>query len=277
MRIACKAAAFALTLSTMTPLSLDAQTKPDASQLISALSGTWKEDQAKRKFGSTPGLRFRTTASGGLEELRGPEATPMVQDVKLDGKSYEMESGNSMIWKQIDANTFERKTAHNSKPMSVRHIRISDDGKTLTEDSERFSVDGSSRKNTAEYRRETGSGKGLAGTWRIIKMQGESIDIKYEPVGKDAVKVTNPIGQSYMLFFDGKTSPVTGGNVIPGMAISAKQIDGHTMETTSTRGGVKAATSRIVLSEGNKVMTVTTTPAAPNSGREPSVVVFAKK
>ena len=85
------------------------------------------------------------------------------------------------------------------------------------------------------------------------------------------------IGQTYTLFFDGKTSPVTGGNVIPGMTISAKQIDGHTMETTSTRGGVKAGTSRTVLSEGNKVMTVTTTSAGPNNGRGPSVAVFTKK
>ena len=128
MRIASKTAAFALVLSTVTSLSLDAQTKPDTSQLISSLSGTWREDQTKRKFGSLPGLRFRTTASGGLEELRGPEANPMVQPVRLDGKSYEMEGGNAMTWKQIDANTFERKTALNGKPTSVRHIRISDDG-----------------------------------------------------------------------------------------------------------------------------------------------------
>ena len=90
-----------------------------------------------------------------------------------------MESGNSMIWKQIDANTYERKTALNGKP-----------------------------------------------------------------------------------------------SVIPGMA---KQIDGHTMETATTRGDVTAVTARIVLSDGGKVMTVTNTPAGSGSSREPSVVVFTKR
>ena len=168
MRIAYKAA-FAAALATMSTFSLCAETKPET-QLISSLSGTWKEDQTKRKLGSGPGLRFRTNAEGGLEELRGPEANPMVQPVKLDGKSHAMETGHSMVWKQIDANTFERRTAHNGKPLSFRNIRISGDGKTLTEESERFSPDGKSVKSTAQYRREAADGKDLIGTWRILKV-----------------------------------------------------------------------------------------------------------
>ena len=61
-----------------------------------------------------------------------------------------------MVWKQIDANTFERRTALNGKPLSVRRIRISDDGKTLTEESERFSLDGQTLKRTAQYQEGVG-------------------------------------------------------------------------------------------------------------------------
>ena len=198
--------------------------------------------------------------------------------MKLDGKSYDMESGNSMIWKQIDANTYERKTALNGKPLSVRRIRLSEDGKTLTEDTERLSLDGFSQKRKTEYRRDSGNGKGLVGTWRVLKAHDDvPVEVKYEAAGPNAVKVTNRMGQTHTLFFDGRTSPMTGASVIPGMVISAKQIDGHTMETTTVRGGVTAGTARIVLSDGGKVMTVTNTPAGSGSSREPSVVVFTKR
>ena len=278
MRIACRTAVFALALSVMSLFGLFAQAKPDASRIISSLSGTWQEDQTKRKLGSTPGLRFRSTASGGLEELRGPETNPMVQSVKLDGKSYDMEGGNSMIWKQIDANTYERKTALNGKPLSVRRIRLSEDGKTLTEDAERLSLHGFSQKRTTEYRRDSGNGKGLVGTWRLVKAHDDvPVDMKYEAAGSNAVNVTSQMGQTHTLFFDGRTSPIKGPNVIPGMVISAKQIDDHTIETTTTREGVTAGTARIALSDGGKVMTVTNRAAGSGSSREPSVMVFTKR
>ena len=276
MRIIYKAG-FAAALATMSTFSLCAETKPET-QLISSLSGTWKEDQTKRKLGSTPGLRFRTNAEGGLEELRGPEARPMVQPVKLDGKSYAMEGGNTMIWKQVDANAFERRTALNGKPMSVRYLRISGDGKILTEESERFSHDGKSMKQTAQFRKESADGKGLLGTWRLLKVQdSEPAEVRYAPDGPGALRVTGRMGSTHTLFFDGKTSPIEGANVIPGMKISVKAIDGNTMETTTTREGVRANNAHIVLSEGGKVMTVTTTGAGAESSREPSVVVFNKQ
>jgi hypothetical protein len=57
MRIGYQAA-FTAALATMSTFSLCAETKPET-QLTSSLSGTWKEDQTKRKLGSGPGLRFK--------------------------------------------------------------------------------------------------------------------------------------------------------------------------------------------------------------------------
>ena len=122
MLFASRTSLFAITLSAMAAASLYAQAKQDTAKLISSLSGTWKEDESKRKLGSAPGLRFRATTSGDMEELRGPESKPMVQPVKFDGKTYPMDSGNSLSWKQIDANNFERRTFQNGKLLSVRRI-----------------------------------------------------------------------------------------------------------------------------------------------------------
>src|SRR4051812_10485820 len=41
--------------------------------LTSRFFGTWQEDVSKRTVGSSPSLRFRRSANGGIEELRGPE------------------------------------------------------------------------------------------------------------------------------------------------------------------------------------------------------------
>ena len=277
MRIALRTSAMPLTLAAMSALGLYGQTKPDTGKLVSSLSGNWKEDQSQRKLGSAGGLHFRTTASGGLEELRGPEARPMVQSVKLDGKSYDMEGGNSMIWKQIDANSFERRTALKGKLLSVRRIRISNDGKTLLEESERHAMDGRVMKATADFSRTSGDAQGLAGKWQLVKVRNsEPLEVKYEAAGPNAMKVTGGLGQSYTLAF-GKTSAITGPNVVPGMTIAAAAVDDHTIETTTTREGVTAAKARIVLSDGGKVMTVTTTPAGADSSRRPSVIVYKKQ
>src|SRR5436190_9027096 len=82
----------------------------DSSAIISKFVGTWRGNETKRKIGSGFNLRFRSAASGGMEELRGPEARPLVQPVKFGTKPYGIDNSKNMIaWKQIDANHFERK------------------------------------------------------------------------------------------------------------------------------------------------------------------------
>ncbi len=278
MRVVSRTSVFAITLSAIAALSLYAQAKPYTGKLISSLSGTWKEDESKRKLGSAPGLRFRATTNGAMEELRGPESKPMVQPVKFDGKTYPMDSGNSLSWKQIDANNFERRTFQNGKLLSVRRIRISADGKTLHEESDRTSLAGKTQGITTEYRRSGGNDKGLAGTWQRLSIkQTVPAEVTYTPAGQNAVKVDNRMGGSHTLDFDGKSSPITGESVIPGMSITAKIIDSNSIETTTLREGVLAGKARMVLSDGGKVMTVTTTGAGPESSREPNVTVFNKQ
>jgi hypothetical protein len=202
----------------------------------------------------------------------------MVQPVNLDGKAYPMDSGNSIMWKKIDANTFERRTSLNGKELSVRKIHISPDGKSLSEEFVRYTLDGKSDKRTSEYTRTSGEGKGLAGTWSLKKTSNtDPAEVRYEPAGQNAVKMTSRMGVSQTLFFDGKASPVTGASVIPNMMVSAKIIDANTVEMTSTREGVKASTARMVISDGGKRMTVTSTGTGPESSREPSVTVFEKQ
>jgi hypothetical protein len=279
MRNAWKTSGTGIALSVMSCLSLYGQaTKANISHVISSMSGTWVADQTQPKMGSEPRLRFRAAASGGLEELRGPEKSPLIQPVKFDGKSYAMEGGNSLVWKQVDANNFVRTTAMNGKQLSTRHIRISSDGKTLSEETERTSLAGEKQTRTAEYRRTSADKKGLEGNWEATSVRlSVPLELKFEPAGPSALKQTDRMGISNTLFFDGKTSPITGAGAIAGRIVSATVIDGNTIETTTTREGREAGKSRIALSSEGKVMTVTTTSVREDKSGEPSVTVFRKR
>jgi hypothetical protein len=255
-----------------------AESKPDTTQLIARLSGSWKEDATKRKLGSMQKLRFRTTASGGVEELRGPETRPLVQPVSFDGKPHEIDSGISIAWKQIDAENYERLLWENGQLLSTRRIKISTDGKTLSEESERKRPDGTTVTGKMTFRRLSPEPKGLVGIWKAESIKNDSpVVLKYEPSGKDSVKVTGNLGQTYTLTFDGKPAAVLGPGMIPNMTIAAKPINDHTLETTSSREGVAVGKAMIVLSDGGKVMTVTSTQLGANNSGEPSVAVYEKQ
>ena len=66
------------------------------------------------------------------------------------------------MWKQIDKSHFERTIFENGKLLATRRIQISDDGQTLTEDTERTLADGKKAVATMRFRRTTGEPQGLA-------------------------------------------------------------------------------------------------------------------
>jgi hypothetical protein len=72
-------------LALVSSIACLAQSPP--ATVIGKFVGTWKENESKRKIGSsTPGLRFRRAAGSQLEELRGPDERPLVESVNFDSK-----------------------------------------------------------------------------------------------------------------------------------------------------------------------------------------------
>jgi hypothetical protein len=241
------------------------------------MSGTWKQNEAKRKLGSNLDLRFRTNPAGEMEELRGPQSKPLVLPVRFDGKPY-TEDKVTIVWKQTGPNAYERTLSENGKLATTRRIRVSADGRSLTEEFERKLPDGKTSIRTAEYRRDSTDTKGLLGTWKLVSLRNSPPTfLKYEPIGNNGWKVSGFQGQMYVLTLDGKPAPIGGVAAIPDMMISARQLDANTIETTTTRLGVMAGKSRIQISDGGKMMTVTATNAGPKGDSEPTVNVFEKQ
>jgi hypothetical protein len=269
---------FVLTSGHITLAQTNAQTSSSAS--IAKFLGTWKEDLSKRKGVIQNTLTFRQNAKGGLEELRGSELRPLVQPVNFTGKPYAIdESQNTIAWKQIDPNKFERGIYSNGRLLNTRRIQLSADGKTLTQETEAAGTSGAKAVDTVVYRRETGD-KGLVGRWR-----GESSkttrapEVTVEAVGSNGVKVTTRGGTptTFTAMLDNKPVALAGDAIIPGTMTAMKQVDASTLEFTQSREGTVIGKSVRVVSPDGKVMTVTTTQFGPNASKEPVVGVFVKQ
>jgi len=241
-------------------------------------TGTWKENESKLKISPSNTLKFRRDAQGNLEELRGSEARPLVQSVRFDGKPYAVDgSKNTIVWKQIDKNHFERTISENGKLLTTRRIQVSDDGKTLTEDTERTLVDGKKAVTTIQFRRTTGEAQGLAAIWQAVSYHSTVPNqVKYEAMG-DRLKVSTDQGVVYTAALDGKPAAVTGPAVISGTMVALKLMDAQTIESAQSREGVPTGKATITISADGKVMTVTAVNLAPHASREPSVTVFEKQ
>jgi hypothetical protein len=243
------------------------------------LAGVWKEDLSKRKTGAGPKLRFRRSANGGLEEIRGPEARPEIQPVILDGRPYPLPgSGYSIAWKQIDADRFERELFGEARKLIfTRRFRLSADGKTLTEESERA---GDGVRTLASYKRVDGEPHGLAGTWIRESIQGAEGQMTFEPLGTNMIKVSANWYQrsAYTVTLGGAPAPLTGEGMMPRITVQAKQLHDYAIETSSSRDGAVFSRSIIRVSADGKTMTLTTTSLGPDGPRgEPSTFVFLKQ
>jgi hypothetical protein len=193
-------------------------------------------------------------------------------------KAYPIDgSKNTIAWKQIDKNKFERQIFESDKLIATRRIQISADGKTLTEDTDRPLADGKPSITTIVFRRTSGDAQGLVGIWKPESMHSTvASQIKYEAVGTGRLKGSSDQGVTFTLALDGKPVAVTGPAVISGTMVAGKQIDGHTLELTNSREGVPTAKSITVISGDGKVVTVTTTNLGAASA-EASVAVFEKQ
>jgi hypothetical protein len=259
-----------------------AQTAPQlfpSPSVISKFVGTWKEDLSKRK-GSMLMLTFRHNANAGLEELRGSELRPLVQPVNFTGKPYAIDaSKNTIAWKQIDANRFERAIYNGGRLLNTRRIQLSADGKTLTEETESAGSSAQKTVNTTVFRRESGD-KGLVGRWREESSKSNTApEVVYEAVGSNGIKVTNKGGNptTTTAMLDNKPVAVVGDAVISGTMNAVRQVDGSTLEFTLSREGTAVGQSVRVVSADGKMMTVTNTNLGPNASKEPNVTVFVKQ
>ena len=238
--------------------------------------GVWTEDESKRKDHGQ--LIFQRDAKGGVEEVRGGEASPTIQPVIFDGKPRQTVTGNTYLWKQADSRTFERTLTNKEGLVTTRRLRLSADGKTLTEEAEFKEVD-AIVTTTTTYQRASGDASGLVGRWELQSSKSSRPErVRYERAGTNALKVSSDsVGVTFTVAFDNKPVVVTGPFTIKGTTIAGKLVNERTIELTYARDGTVINRSTEVLSADGKIITATDFDAGPNARKEPTVRVYVRQ
>jgi hypothetical protein len=127
------------------------------------------------------------------------------------------------------------------------------------------------------------------GTWKLNEAKSKfapgatkNNTVVYEAMG-DNVKVTvdgtsgsgTPVHSEWTGKFDGKFYPLTGDPNVDERAY--KQINGHTLEATSKKGGKVVSNTSIVVSADGKSRTVTSTGLNSKGEKVKSIAAYDKE
>lgn len=136
--------------------------------------------------------------------------------------------------------------------------KLSQDGKSLSDDFTSFAPDGSASNLKYVYLRTTPT-SGFAGTWESTSVKVNfSLTIKIRPYAGDGLSIISPTSdRPKNLSFDGKDYPNLASNAIAGSTYFARRIDGHTVEISNKLNGKLVDTQQYVLSSDLKTLTLT--------------------
>jgi len=153
--------------------------------------------------------------------------------------------------------------------------KLSKDGSTLTDDARTFGTDGSSGNFKYAFKRTAGT-SGFVGTWESTSTSVDSFVMQVQPYEGDGLSfIVSAEGATINVKFDVKDYPVVGPNVPPGLASSARLVNGHTLEITNKFNGKAVGTREVSLSSDGKTLTMTL--PAPKGRSEPSILVFERQ
>jgi hypothetical protein len=96
-------------------------------------------------------------------------------------------------------------------------------------------------------------GPGPKSMTRTVEAQGDGVKYTFDGISADGIA----IAYSFAVNFDGKDNAITGSMPSGADNISVKRIDSNTFDATLKQGGKVIGTSKVEVSEGGKVTTVT--------------------
>jgi hypothetical protein len=242
--------------------------------------GSWQEDESKAQLGDGGALVFRATVSGQIEELRGGQVSPQVQPVIFDCQPRVVDAnGRTTAWTQQNDTTFRRVSADkNGRVFLTRTLRLSADGKTLTEENSVSPAELSPKIETNTYQREDGQA-GLVGTWRLKSFKSNRPGVikieRNRGAGLRVIRTAREAVEEIPL--NGQPGTVTGPDVISGSSSMSKILPDGSIEVTAMRGGSAMSRTIYAVSPDGRIMTITSTGLGKNANGKPSIGVFVKQ
>jgi hypothetical protein len=241
------------TLVAITGLSLCAA--PLALAQDDSFVGKWKFNPDKSQMN---GLDYKIEDAGGGQYrfIFGDD----VETLTLDGKGHVTKYGDTWSIKTTGPNCWESTTERDGKKTNKSRWTVSADNQTFTSNDENMRPDGSTGRSEAIFKR-TGGTTGLVGTWQTTSVKVLSpTSIAIAKWQDDGYSRTNPAFKETLEFkLDGKDYTPKGPRVPPGMTVSGKKIDDHSMELTYKLKGKAIETDKYEVSGEGKTLTQTVT------------------
>jgi hypothetical protein len=206
-----------------------------ASAADSPWNGTWKLDAAKSQLtGQT--FSYSERPGGMLHYEDGSTAS---FDFGLDGKEYKTWADRTTAWTAAGKNAWDTVTRAAGKVHSKGHIKLSEDGKTLTMTFTGTRPDGQDFHEEDVFGRVSGT-EGLIGTWRTTKVTN--------PTGPQTFIISSPAAGvlryeipdmkvSVECSANDKDYPLTGPSMPPGATISFKRVSATKIQYTMKING----------------------------------------
>jgi hypothetical protein len=214
--------------------------------------GKWKMNLAKSDFGQTtityeslPGGEWQATGFG------------VTYKFKMDAKDYPDGMGGTSAWKAVDANTWEIVGKVNGKATASDTLKLSADGKTLTDTGKQMKPDGGTMDATTVYQRVS-RGTGLGGKWQTKKVSGATGVMEIAQSGTDGLSFKDyDMGMTCDSKLDGKDYPCTGPMMAPGFTIAMKNVPPRSLDVTVKKDGKPFLEATYIVAADGKSMVET--------------------
>ena len=229
-----------------------------ASSLLAAappFTGKWAINLEKSQLtGSITNLE--QLGNNEYREIFDGHSEPMI----TDGKEHLRPNGIAYTITPDGANQWRSVNARNGKVMDTGIWKVSDDEKVFTIHTEVHHPDGTTGIDEARCKRLAGTA-GLAGVWEDVEISAVDLpELVIEAPDADTLTLSTPALQKYATVkLDGQDAPYEGPPVAPGLTVSAKRIDDHTLELTNKFKGKIMDTQLMTISADGKTLTTTLT------------------
>jgi hypothetical protein len=188
--------------------------------------GKWKSNPAKSDFKGTT-VTYSQTPAGQMQF----STAGVSYSFKTDGTEYPALFGSTATWKQIDSHTFATVQKYQGKVISTDTVKVSSDGKTMTVHSKGTKPNGDAFETTLTYQRASGSGSGLAGTWKTAQVKTEGNLLTIEPNGDDGITLgITEYKAVCKAKFDSKDYPAVGPQIPPGFTLALRKTGDRSFE-----------------------------------------------
>jgi hypothetical protein len=226
--------------------------------------GKWKLNPAKSQFAGIT-TTYEKLPSGEMQMTSEGQSYKF----KVDGKEYPAPFGMTVIWNQVDANTWE--TISKTPGMQVTDTtKISADGKTMTVASKGKKPNGEAFEMTSSSKRVSG-GPGLAGKWKSTEVKAATEMWDFTPNGDDGITMTiADYNAVCAMKFDGKDYPATGPTLPKNFTLAIKKTGPRSLEMTEKMDGKVVYNDAFTVSADGK--TLTDEAGAPGSSEKVKAV-----